>query len=50
MLDEVGAKIVQIRIGSVWRACVLGDGFCLISSLVLDLSDLFYHMVCKSLQ
>ena len=50
MFDVVSAKIVQVRVGRVRGACVLGSGLSFVGSWIFGLSHLFFHVESESLQ
>ncbi len=50
MFDVVSAKIVQVRVGGVRDACVLGGGLSFVGSWVFGLGHLFFHVESESLQ
>ena len=49
MLDILSPEIVDVRVGSVRRACVLCDCIGLVACLVFYLSHLFLYVECECL-
>jgi hypothetical protein len=50
VFDVVSAEIVQVRVGRIRDACVLGGGLSFVGSWVFRFDHLFFHVESESLQ